>query len=189
MTTAQRTTLRWFLLALSVCIATAALYLFSIMRAGQGRYTDLAGPVVGFAVLSSGTAVAAGNFWAAVQNRRNKLRAMILCLAGSGLVAASVFYGVLANCHLSQTVTVIEKKPSPDGTLVAVHLRKRCEALVGYCPSVTQVRIVRTGEDPTGSGTSVLQFREETDYVKFDWTSNSSVRITYPGGLPVLYRA
>ncbi len=103
-------------------------------------------------------------------------------------MAGSIFYGVLANCHLSQTVTVIAKKESPNGSFVAVHLRKRCEALVGYCPSVTQVRIIRRGEDPRSGGTSVFQFGEETDYLKFDWTSNTSMLITYPGGVGVMYR-
>ena len=36
MTAAQRINLRWFLLAFSVCSATGALYLFSIIRAGEG---------------------------------------------------------------------------------------------------------------------------------------------------------
>jgi len=130
----------------------------------------------------------AGAFWAPGHNPAGKLRATILCLAGSGLVAASLFYGVLANCDLAQTVTVIATKPSPDGSYVAVHVRKSCEALVGYCPSVTQVRVVRVGEDQRNGGTSVFQFREETDYLMFDWTSNKSLTIAYPGPEKVMYK-
>ncbi len=84
---------------------------------------------------------------------------------------------------------VIARKSSPNGTFVAVHLRKRCEALLGYCPSVTQVRIVRVGEDPRRGGTTVFQLSEETDYLRFDWTSDTSVRITgYSDGEGVMYK-
>lgn len=106
MTAAQRATLRWLLLSVSVCSAVGAFYLFNIIRAGDGRYRDLIWRVAGLAVLSVLAAAIAGrSVWVPGNDRQAMLRATILCLGGSGLAAGSVFYGVLANCHLSRTVT------------------------------------------------------------------------------------
>ncbi len=177
-----------FLLAASICSATGALYLFTVMNGGLGRYSDLAWPVIGLTALAGSFAVIASRVLARAQGLSAKFKTAVLCLAGSGLAAGIVFYGVLANCRLSQNVAVIGQKASPDGSLLAVHLRTRCKALVGYCPSSSQVRITQPGQDPKKGGASIFEFSEEDDYLRFDWTSNKSLRITYSGDDRPKYR-
>lgn len=110
------------------------------------------------------------------------------CLAGSALVAGIVFYGVVANCHLSQNVTVIEEKASPNGLLLALHLKTDCEALVGYCPSFSQVRIAHPGQDPKKEGVWAFELSEEDNRLYFDWISNNALRIMYSEYDKVKYR-
>jgi hypothetical protein len=103
---------------------------------------------------------------------------MALCMVGSGLAAGGVFYGLMANCRLSQTVKIIEQKSSPDGSYVAVHLENGCEAFVGYCPSAYQVRLIRDGENPTNGGTVLFEYPEGTDDATVVWLSNQTLQVS-----------
>jgi len=169
------------MLAAAVCCGVAALYLFSILDAGQGRYRDLIWPTVGLAGLSACAAALAGGIWAHGRKRQVRLQATMLCIAGTALAAGSVFYGVLANCRLSQSTIVIDEKRSPDGSFIAVQLIKRCNALVGYCPTASLVRIVRPGEDARTGGTSVFESSDGGDDLILDWAANNFLRIYYSG--------
>jgi hypothetical protein len=177
-----------FLLAASAGSATGALYVSTIMNGGHGKYRDLVWPVIGLVTLAASCAVIAANILARAQDMPAKLRTALFCLVGSGFAAGGVFYGVLANCRLSQNAEVIGEKPSPDGSLLAVHLRTRCRALVGYCPSFSQVRITQPGQDPKKGSASVFEFYEEDDYLQLDWRSNKTLRIIYSGDDKRMYR-
>jgi hypothetical protein len=165
-------------LILAVFFAIGSLYLASIIRAGEGRDRDLSWAAAGLFMLFMCCVTISGTMLTKGGTPKAKLRMTVLCLAGSGLVAGTVFYGLLSNCHLFQTVKIIEEKRSPDGSLVAVHLNKGCEAFVGYCPSVYQVRLVRAGESPTIGGTLLFEYAEGTDYATIDWKSNQVLQVS-----------
>jgi hypothetical protein len=165
-------------LILSVFCAIGALYVLGIITAGWSRNWDLSWAAAGLFVLALCCVVISGSLLAPGQTRKAKLKMIALCLLGSGLASGGVFYGLLANCRLSRTVKIIEQNSSPDGFHVAVHLLTGCEALVGYCPSVYQVRLIQAGENPTNSGTILFEYPEGTDYATVFWLSNQTLEVS-----------
>jgi hypothetical protein len=104
------------------------------------------------------------------------------------LGASGVFYGLLANCHLSQTTTVLAENRSPDGSSIAVHLARRADAVVGYCPSVSLIRLIQPGGDPKATGIPILELSEDDSYVRLEWRSNDLLEVSYSGFDKVIHR-
>lgn len=187
MTLGKRVMVAGILLAAAVCCAVGALYLFSILSEGQGRYRDLIWPTALLGLSSACAATFSGIIWSQGRRARARLRALTLCLTGVALAASCVFYGLAANCRLWQTTTVLWEKRSPDSSLIAVHLARRGEAVVGYCPSLSRVRLIRPGGDPKTSGTLILELSED-DGLRLEWRSSGLLEISYSGFDKVTHR-
>jgi len=78
--------------------------------------------------------------------------------------------------------------PSPDGTLKVVVFERGCGATVG---SNVQMSLLQSSKPlPNEAGNTFVmdsnQGASALQYIYVDWTSNNSVRITYPGNARVV---
>lgn len=106
--------------------ATFAVYLFSILWQGHWKYHELL-PWLSLAAIGGIISLVIIAFilrqgLAAV----SRLTALLIMLCSTS--AAGIFYGVLANCHLSCGSRIISEVPNRTGKVKAVWFSRKCVA-------------------------------------------------------------
>jgi hypothetical protein len=169
------------LFALICSIVTA--YIFSIQWWGGWRYPELIAPICGSTVAG----VLAIAVMAAIGGRQREgaktLRA-ILMMGACYMATAGLSFAVLANCSVSCGERTIEAVQSPSRLWRAIWTSQDCTAIARYCPSISKVTILRSGE-ATSNSQEVFSIAE-ADGLQLEWKSDNLLLISYMAGMRIL---
>lgn len=163
--------------------ATFAVYLFSILWQGHWKYHELL-PWLSLAAIGGIISLVIIAFilrqgLAAV----SRLTALLIMLCSTS--AAGIFYGVLANCHLSCGSRIISEVPNRTGKVKAVWFSRKCVAMAKYCPSLSYVSIIKRDETLPNTEGETLTI-DVYDGLRLEWKSDDRLVVWYPGPARVL---
>ena len=161
----------------AVGTGTLAAYSLSILWRGEWKYHELIAPTVLWVLGSLGLLTAAA---IVVRGRKpfgGAVRVTVLLWLATGIMVASLFYGVLDNCRISCGSNIEGKVKSPTGAWTAVQFSTKCFARTRLCPSSSYIAIVgQMGQ--TGDEETVFKTVPDT-YMELRWKSDHVLLIQY----------
>ena len=172
--------------SVAVACATWFGYVLSVLSSGAWKYRELLPSLYGTVTATLGSL-----FIVAVilkgRNHRAVAGIWATSIVACSVAATIIFFGVLANCRLCCERRIKTDLTSPNGRWRAVQFVEACRAMARFCPAVTHVSILGSGDRLPGAEGNA--FRVESDYpVDLTWKSDQLLVIHYSPSVPVLRR-
>jgi uncharacterized integral membrane protein len=175
------------LLTFAVGCMILAAYVGAILQRGEWKYPELIVPICGSAV--AGALAVGGAAFIHIRRSgrdafiRSSALLMVACLA----VSAGLFFALFANCSLSCSNRVVAESKSPDGQWTAVWSLETCTASARYCPSISRVVVVGSGDHVPRRYSEAFS-ATSSDGVLLQWKTNHLLVISYPAETRILLK-
>lgn len=173
------------LLGLAIGCATLSGYLLSILWLGEWKYRELIALISGTAIAAVLSAAAAAVIHKGRRNWRAVSWLTAMIIAGCGVAATGLFFGVLANCDLSCGTRIEAESMNPTGQWRAVLFSRNCISVARYCHPIANVSIVSEGRTPIENGGNAFRV-DAIGGVELVWKSDQLILIRYPDGARIL---